>query len=130
VKRSADHSPVAARQAFRPSQQLAVDVDLTVRSARLRASGGLGAPGRNLVVDIDAPAMDELTLPVKGGLTAHATLSGDWRAPRHRGGLQGTKLVYRRAKGSTNMPRDAQLRRRLGRCGFPCVATLPGTDGG
>jgi translocation and assembly module TamB len=96
VESAALGRPLAGRgtASLSPSQQLAVDVDLTVRSARLRASGGLGAPGRNLVVDIDAPALDELTLPVKGGLTAHATLSGDWRAPAVEARLQATKLVY------------------------------------
>jgi translocation and assembly module TamB len=88
--------PLAGRgtASLSPSQQLAVDLDLTVRSARLRASGGLGAPGRQLNVDIDAPALDELTLPVKGAVVAHTTLTGDWRAPSVEARLQGTRLAY------------------------------------
>ena len=76
------------------SQQLTVDLDLAVRSARVRANGGLGAPGQTLKIDINAPALDELALPVKGGLTAHATLSGDWHAPAVDLTAQGTKLNY------------------------------------
>ena len=88
--------PLAGRgsASLSPSQQLAVDLDLTVRSAHLRASGGLGAPGRTLTIDVDAPALDELTLPVKGGLEAHATLSGDWRTPAVDLRAHATKLVY------------------------------------
>jgi len=116
VESAALGRPLAGRgtASLSPSQQLAVDVDLTVRSARLRASGGLGAPGRNLVVDIDAPALDELTLPVKGGLTAHATLSGDWRAPAVEARLQATKLVYG-AQGIDDMRATLSLRGRVGR---------------
>ena len=88
--------PLAGRgtASLAPSQQLAVDLDMTVRTARLRASGGLGAPNQTLIVDIDVPALDELALPVKGGLNAHATLSGDWRAPAVDANLQGTKIAY------------------------------------
>jgi translocation and assembly module TamB len=88
--------PLAGRgtASLSPAQQLAVDVDLTVRSARLRASGGLGAPDRTLTVDLDAPALDELSLPIAGGLTAQATLKGDWRAPTIDARAQGSKLVY------------------------------------
>ena len=63
-------------------------------SARLRASGGLGAPDRTLVVDIEAPALEELSLPLAGALSAHATLNGDWRAPAIEARVQGNKLAY------------------------------------
>lgn len=87
--------PLAGRgtASLSPSQQLAVDLDLSVRSARLRASGGLGAPDRTLTVDLEAPALEELSLPFAGGLTAHATLSGDWRAPAVDARAQASKLV-------------------------------------
>jgi translocation and assembly module TamB len=88
--------PLAGRgtATLTPAQQLEVDLDLTVQSARVRASGGLGAQDRTLTVDVDAPALEELSLPVKGGLSAHATLRGDWRAPGLDARLQGNKLLY------------------------------------
>lgn len=96
VESAAFGRPLAGRgsASLSPAQQLAVDLDLTVRTARVRASGGLGAPDRTLIVDIDAPALDELALPVKGGLNAHATLSGDWRAPAVDARVGGTQIAY------------------------------------
>jgi translocation and assembly module TamB len=76
------------------AQQLAVDLDLAVRSAHVRASGGLGSPDRTLKVEIDAPAVDELGLPVKGALTAHATLRGDWHAPAVDAQAEAKNLAY------------------------------------
>lgn len=74
------------------TQELALDLDLALRSARLRAAGGLGAPDRVLRVELDAPALDELALPVKGALTARVTLRGDWRAPAVDARLQANGL--------------------------------------
>ncbi|HTT12794.1 MAG TPA: translocation/assembly module TamB domain-containing protein [Burkholderiaceae bacterium] len=88
--------PLAGRGTARlsPTQQLTIDVDLAVRSARLRASGGLGSPEQSLKVELDAPALDELGLPVKGRLAAHATLSGDWRAPAVDARAEAKNLAY------------------------------------
>jgi translocation and assembly module TamB len=67
--------------AMSPEQALDVDVQLAARSASLTASGGLGAPGKTLQVQLDAPELKELGLPVAGKLSAQARLSGSWRAP-------------------------------------------------
>jgi translocation and assembly module TamB len=64
-----------------PAQQLEVDAQLAVRSARVTAQGGLGAPGRTLAVALDAPALDELLPALHGSLKGEATLSGAWNAP-------------------------------------------------
>ena len=63
------------------AQQLDVDVELGVRSARLSARGGLGAAGRSLAVALDAPALDELLPALHGAVTAEVTASGAWAAP-------------------------------------------------
>jgi translocation and assembly module TamB len=63
------------------AQQLDVDVQLAVRSARLSAQGGLGPGARSLAVALDAPALDELLPAWRGGLKADATLRGDWATP-------------------------------------------------
>jgi translocation and assembly module TamB len=86
--------PLAGRAAasLSPAQELAVDLDLAVRSARLRAAGGLGAPGRSLQVELEAPALAELALPLHGAATARATLRGDWRAPAVDARVHATKL--------------------------------------
>ncbi|HUL65934.1 MAG TPA: translocation/assembly module TamB domain-containing protein [Burkholderiaceae bacterium] len=88
--------PLAGRgtASLSSAQQLTVDLDLTVHSARVRASGGLGAPDRTMTVDVEAPALDELALPVKGGLSAHATLSGDWRAPSIDARAEAINIAY------------------------------------
>lgn len=86
--------PLAGRASARlsPAQELEVDLDLAVRSAQLRASGGLGAPDRSLQIELRASALDELALPVRGSLAARATLRGDWRAPAVDARVQASKL--------------------------------------
>jgi translocation and assembly module TamB len=63
------------------AQQLVVDVQLAVRSARFSAQGGLGTAGHNLAIALDVPALEELVPQVRGGMKADVTLSGPWRAP-------------------------------------------------
>lgn len=62
-------------------QALRADVDLTVRSASLRARGALGVPDQTLQVELDVPALQDLGLPARGRLEASARLAGDWHAP-------------------------------------------------
>ncbi|HMA07570.1 MAG TPA: translocation/assembly module TamB domain-containing protein [Ramlibacter sp.] len=74
------------------AEQLAVDVQLAVRSARFSAQGGLGTAGRNLAIALDVPALEELVPQVRGGLKADLTLSGSWRAPAVEGRATATEL--------------------------------------
>lgn len=75
--------PLAGRGelALTADQQLTVDAALSVRSATLSARGSLGAPDSRLALQIDAPQLAELGLPVTGRLVAHAQLAGSWQAP-------------------------------------------------
>lgn len=88
--------PLAGRAtaSLSPAQQLAVDVDLAVRSARIRANGGLGAPDRTLKIEFDVPKLEELALPVQGSAAGQATLRGDWHAPSVQAQVQATDIVY------------------------------------
>ncbi len=63
------------------AHELDVDVALAVRSARLLAQGGLGAPQRRLSLSLDVPALDELLPGVRGRLAVDATAQGRWDAP-------------------------------------------------
>ncbi len=74
------------------SRELTLDLELAVRSARLVAKGGLGTPDLVLNVEINAPALDELGVAVKGALQAQAKLRGDWQAPAIAASLSARKL--------------------------------------
>jgi translocation and assembly module TamB len=68
------------------AQRFDVDVDLSVRTARLTARGGLGAPDRALEVQLDVPTLADLLPPATkaaaaGSLKASASARGDWNAP-------------------------------------------------
>jgi translocation and assembly module TamB len=88
--------PLAGRgtASLSPAQELAVDLDLAVRSARVRANGGLGGADQTLSIDLAVPALDELGLPVKGSLIGGATLRGHWRMPAIDGQLRANGLAY------------------------------------
>jgi translocation and assembly module TamB len=75
-------------------RQLDVDLDFAVRSARLTARGGLGSAERTLRVELQAPALEELGLPLRGALQAQATLRGDWQAPAVDAQVAGNALRY------------------------------------
>ena len=82
-----------------PSQRIDVDVDMAVRSARLVAKGGLGAPDRVLDVKLDAPKIDELLpapskTPLAGSVVVTGTARGDWTAPELQLQLVATGLRY------------------------------------
>ena len=68
------------------AQRVDVDVDLAVRSARLEAKGGLGAPDRSIEVTLDVPTVADL-LPsapkaaVAGSLRLSGSARGEWAAP-------------------------------------------------
>ncbi|MFN9030191.1 MAG: translocation/assembly module TamB domain-containing protein [Betaproteobacteria bacterium] len=84
----------AGHIALSPEQALDVDLQLAVRSASLSASGGLGAPGKTLQVQLDAPELKELGLPVAGKLSTRASLSGSLRAPAAEVQLAAEQLRY------------------------------------
>lgn len=75
--------PLAGRVAASLSseQRLAVDADLALRSARLRAAGALDGSDGAITFDVQAPALQELALPLRGALSLQGTLHGHWRAP-------------------------------------------------
>jgi len=80
-------------------QHFDVDVDLTVRSARLLAKGGLGTPDRKLDVALDVPAIDELLpsaskTPLAGTVTLSGSARGDWHAPEFQARITGKGLRY------------------------------------
>lgn len=88
-----------------------VDADLAVRSAALAVRGGLGTGEggtvRNLEVALNAPAVEELGLPLRGAVEARATLSGPWRAPAIDASVDASRIVY---AGQRIGRLDAQLR--------------------
>jgi translocation and assembly module TamB len=80
-------------------QHFDVDVDLSVRSARLLAKGGLGTPDRKLDVSLDVPAIDELLpsapkTPLAGAVTLSGSVRGDWHAPEFQARMTGKGLRY------------------------------------
>ncbi len=80
-------------------QRVDMDVGIDVRSARIRAKGGLGTPDRALVVALELPDLAEL-LPsdpkshVSGALHLNATASGAWTAPAVQASVQAKGLSY------------------------------------
>lgn len=80
-------------------QHLDVDIDLMVRSARLVARGGLGAPDRSIEVKLDVPSIAELLPPsskaaVAGSLELSGTARGKWTAPEVQVQLAAKALRY------------------------------------
>ena len=81
------------------AQHFNVDVDLTVRNARLSAKGGLGAPDRTLEVMLDVPAIAELLpsapkTPLEGAIKLTGSARGEWTAPEFQARLVGKGLRY------------------------------------
>lgn len=85
---------------------LQADAELLVRSASLKVKGSLGlnpgvnpggnpagAAGRQLELLLEAPAVEDLGIPLRGAVSARATLSGDWRAPAVTASATAGKLV-------------------------------------
>jgi translocation and assembly module TamB len=77
---------------------LQIEADLAVRSAELAVRGGLGTDAggsvRNLEIALNAPAVEELGLPLRGAVAARATLAGVWRAPAIDASVTASRLVY------------------------------------
>ncbi len=75
-----------------------IDAELALRSAVLAVRGGFGAGDggtmRNLDVVLNAPALHELGLPLRGALEARATLAGAWQAPTIDASAHAHDLVY------------------------------------
>jgi translocation and assembly module TamB len=76
---------------------LHADADLAVRSASLKATGSLGGGAesgdRRLELAVEAPAVEDLGVPLRGAVSARATLTGDWRAPAVTASATGRKLA-------------------------------------
>lgn len=62
-------------------QRIAVDANVTSRSARVIASGGLGS-GRELKFELAAPQLSEIVPQTSGSVTARGTLRGEFAAPQ------------------------------------------------
>ncbi|GAB4463940.1 MAG: hypothetical protein OHK0044_00470 [Burkholderiaceae bacterium] len=93
------------------ADEVEIDADLAVRSAALTVRGGLGSDAggivRNLEVTLNAPAMEELGLPLRGAIEARAVLSGALSAPSIDARAQASGIVY---AGQRIGRLDAQLR--------------------
>lgn len=81
------------------ARRLDLDIDLAVRSARLLAKGGLGAPDRSLEVKLDVPSIAELLplspkAPVAGSVMLSGTARGEWTAPEFQVHLAARGLRY------------------------------------
>ena len=79
-------------------QRIDVDVNVASRSARLTASGGLGA-GRELKFELVAPQLSEIVPQISGGVTASGTIGGEYTAPQLQ--LDATANNLRFADGQT-----------------------------
>ncbi len=79
-------------------QRIDVDVNVSSRSARLTASGGLGA-GRELKFELVAPQLSEIVPQTSGGVTASGSISGEYAAPQLQ--LDATATNLRFANGQT-----------------------------
>jgi translocation and assembly module TamB len=73
---------------------LGIDADLTVRSAKVNARGGLGGAGRRLDVELTAPALQELLPQLRGAAHAQARLSGSWQQPAVEAQVDARDLRY------------------------------------
>ncbi len=74
------------RAAWRGDALHDVDADIAIRSAQLTARGALSGSGtapsaETLLVELRAPALNDLGLPLRGAATVTATLRGSWQAP-------------------------------------------------
>lgn len=61
--------------------QIDVDADLKVADATLVARGALGAEGKSLTIDLSAPSLKALGLPIAGRAVARARLAGALPTP-------------------------------------------------
>ena len=91
--------------------EVQIDADLAVRSAALTVHGGLGpAAGgnaRNLEITLNAPAIEDLGLPLRGAIGARAVVSGTLSAPAIDASAEASGIVY---DGQRIGRLDAQLR--------------------
>lgn len=75
-----------------------IDADLAVRSATVAVHGGLGTGEggtvRDLEVTLNAPAVEDLGLPLRGAVQARAKLSGTWSAPAIDATVEANRIVY------------------------------------
>ncbi len=74
------------RAAWRGDALHDVDAELAIRSAQLTARGALAGSGasaktESLFVELRAPALNDIGVPVRGAATVTATLRGSWQAP-------------------------------------------------
>jgi translocation and assembly module TamB len=86
-------------------------VQLTLRTARLRAQGVLDGPDGRLQIELDAPRLGDLDSQLQGALQAQATLSGNWRRPDVELEAQATDL---RAFGQAASSISVQAHTRKG----------------
>ncbi len=86
--------PLAARGdvQLNADQSLQADVQASVRTARVTARGGLGAPDQTLRIEASVPDLAVLLPQTAGTLDLVATLRGDWRAPAVDAQLRGARL--------------------------------------
>ncbi len=78
-------------------QRIDLDVNVASRSARLTASGGLGA-GRELTFELIAPQLAEILPGTSGSLIARGTASGEFSAPQLRAELTASDLKFANAQ--------------------------------
>ena len=74
------------RAAWRGDALHDVDAELAIRSAQLTARGALAGSGasaktESLFVELRAPELNDIGVPVRGAATVTATLRGSWQAP-------------------------------------------------
>jgi translocation and assembly module TamB len=120
------------------ADEVQIDADLAVRSAALAVRGGLGTGEggtvHNLEVALNAPAVEELGLPLRGAVEARATLSGAWRAPRSGFWAAAAKACRRSLRAGSASTSSASAPRRspaadrccrASRSPAACAATRP-----
>ncbi len=78
-------------------QRIDLDVNVASRSARLTASGGLGA-GRELTFELIAPQLAEILPRTSGSLSARGTASGEFSAPQLRAEITASDLKFANAQ--------------------------------
>jgi translocation and assembly module TamB len=111
-------------------QRFDVDLNLAVRSVRLVAKGGLGAPDRELALTLEVPAVADLLpspskAPLAGSLTLAATARGEWAAPQvdYRLNAKGLRygdhsLASLESQGSYGGGSDGTLQVSAGAAGY------------
>lgn len=70
------------------------DITLSVAGNQAVVKGGFGAPGKQLVFSIDAPAIDRLGFGLAGVLSAKGQLAGTLERPLVQADIQGERLVF------------------------------------